>query len=97
MDKEEKNIVLRNQKQMNEFRQIIADMFVKSLEENQLNWKKGWNSGFSAPINVITGNSYNGINSFYLNLCALEESNWNPEQMDNRWVTKLLQKIYKKL
>lgn len=87
MDQEKKRLIQINEKKRKEFKQMVADMFVKSLEEKQLDWKKGWNAGFSLPVNAISGKSYHGINSFYLNLCALKESNWNPEQMDNRWAT----------
>ena len=55
-----------------DFRNNIAQLFIKSLEENQLNWKKSWSSLNSLPENAITGASYKGVNRFYLTfLCDM--------------------------
>lgn len=53
-----------------EFREKIANEFVKVLEENPLTWKKSWQANQLLPHNAVTGRKYNGINMFYLNLLA---------------------------
>jgi len=63
-----------------EFREQLADYFVKSLEEKQLGWKKNWIT--KLPENAITGKKYKGINSFYLSLKMMERENKDP-----RWAT----------
>lgn len=55
-----------------DFRKKIADIFIKSLEEEPLIWRKGWNEVLCAPINAVTGARYKGINFFYLMAIALE-------------------------
>lgn len=57
-----------------EFREQIANEFIKCLEENQLDWKKGWNSLKVEPCNAATGAKYKGVNKFkILMLCAMGE------------------------
>lgn len=66
----------------NEYRKAIADAFVKSLQENALEWKKGWNSTMAAPQNAISGKNYKGLNRFYLTLYAMSHNTADP-----RWAT----------
>lgn len=85
-----------------EFRRNIADVFIKSLTEKQLDWQKGWNaSGMGlVPINAVTKKPYKGINRLYLSICAMEKAGvessnviigntgeHDPEAIDNRWAT----------
>lgn len=59
-----------------DFRNDVAQMFIQSLEEKQLSWKKGWTSFNLRPQNAATGANYKGINRFYLTaLC--EERGWD--------------------
>ena len=67
-----------------EFRQNLADIFIKSLPEKQLEWKQGWNASgnMQVPVNAYTGKPYKGINRMYLWLCSAEKGS-----ADNRWAT----------
>lgn len=65
-----------------EFRKNIADMFVRSLEEEPLTWRKQWAGGRSAPRNAVTGTSYKGINRLVLNHLAMVRGS-----EDGRWAT----------
>lgn len=64
------------------FREEIAEDFVKSLEEDNLVWIKGWNSGTGTPINFARDKEYKGINKLYLKKIEVEKG-FN----DNRWLT----------
>lgn len=64
------------------FRELIADQFIKSLEEKQLEWKKGWKCNWIPPINAITNKKYKGINKFWLSLISIEKGYTDP-----RWAT----------
>ncbi|AOY74731.1 ArdC family protein [Clostridium formicaceticum] len=67
-----------------EFRQKIADIFIKSLNEKQLKWKKEWNGPAMSPMNAISHRRYKGINQFWLGFVALEKGYDDP-----RWCTFL--------
>lgn len=60
-----------------EFRQKIADEFVKCLSEKQYGWKKGWKA-FDMPQNAVTGGEYNGINRFRLMLYLMSHEETDP-------------------
>lgn len=64
------------------FREEIAEDFVKSLEEDNLVWIKGWNGGTGAPLNFARDEEYKGINKLYLKKVEIE-NDFN----DNRWLT----------
>ena len=64
-----------------EYRQKLADMFVKSLEENGLSWSRGWEVS-GAPRNGITNRVYHGTNEFCLSLIQMVNGYKDP-----RWVT----------
>lgn len=68
-----------------EFRQKIADDFVKALTERQLEWKAGWRSS-EMPINVSTGKPYKGINKFRLFFVEVQKQK-SGETPENRWAT----------
>lgn len=65
-----------------EFRQQIAEVFIRSLEEKQLGWKKEWNAQSMLPINAINNKTYKGINKFWLSLVAMSRRTDDP-----RWCT----------
>lgn len=72
-------------KNRTEYRAAIADMFVKSLEEKGLEWKRGWDLCMGRrPYNAATGREYHGINRFYLSQLASERGYTDP-----RWATML--------
>ena len=52
-------------KKTKEYRKMIADEFIKSLQEDSLQWKKMW-SGNMRPINGHTGRKYSGLNRLWL-------------------------------
>ena len=48
-----------------EYRKMIADAFIKSLQENPNTWKQMWKSD-SCPSNGNTNRKYNGLNRLWL-------------------------------
>lgn len=62
-------------KMTKEFRDKIAEMFIKSLEENQLQWKKNWKALNVLPQNAVTGAAYRGANRFFLSILC-EANGW---------------------
>lgn len=64
-----------------EYRDKIAEMFIKGLEEEGLEWRKNW-GGMEAPINFSSKVRYKGINRFYLGY-MMQINGWN----DNRFMT----------
>lgn len=69
----------------NEFRKKMADVFIKSLEEKQFEWKKEW-AAMETPYNVISGKKYRGTNKFFLYLQSQERLS-EGEIPDPRWAT----------
>ena len=65
-----------------EFRKSIAEAFIKSLEEKQLDWKKEWNGPSIHPVNAINNKRYKSINKFWLSMIAIERGTEDP-----RWCT----------
>ena len=57
-----------------EFRQKIADAFVKSITESPKTWKQTWRATSNAPRNAVTKRKYKGINRLwlYVNMHRLE-------------------------
>lgn len=74
-----------NSKTVENFRKRVADEFIKVLEEDGLEWKKGFSCSISAgglsPVNH-KGKRYKGINQLYLFLISKERG-----YKDNRWYT----------
>lgn len=66
----------------NEYRKAVADAFIKSLTENELQWKKGWQTTATVPQNAISGKSYKGLNRFFLTLQSMANNITDP-----RWAT----------
>lgn len=66
----------------NEYRKAVADAFIKSLTENELQWKKGWQTTTTVPQNAISGKSYKGLNRFFLTLQSMANNITDP-----RWAT----------
>lgn len=77
-------------KTKNEYREYLADTFIKSIEEEGLNWRKGW-VGLESPRNPVTGVTYRGVNRFILSLEAqiqgYEDPRWCTfkQIQDNNW------------
>lgn len=70
-----------------EYRNALAEQFIKVLSEKELDWKKNWSAGIGAsPINATTGKRYRGLNAFVLALKAMENVE-NGRTPDNRWAT----------
>lgn len=72
---------MKNNK-INEYRENLAKTFLSVLEEEQLDWKKGWTA--EKPQNAETGYKYRGINFMYLKLIARARG-----YEDNRWASFL--------
>ena len=65
----------------NEFRENLANEFLKILEESPKEWHKGWNFGL-APVNLISNKKYKGINLLSLGLKQQARDSADP-----RWAT----------
>ena len=65
-------------------RELLADIFIKSLDEEKLPWSKGWDTDH-VPFrdkNYSTGYEYNGINKVMLEVWANERG-----YASNEWMT----------
>ena len=72
-------------KNKDEFRQELANNFIKVLEEDGLTWTKEWATNSSdAPANAVTGACYRGVNAFNLRMIAYLRG-----YEDNRWATMI--------
>lgn len=70
-------------KNKNEYRKNIAEMFLKILEEDGLNWVKTWKATSpQVPFNGITKIRYKGLNNINLGIIAMMN-----EYKDPRWYT----------
>lgn len=67
--------------QTKEFRKSVADMFVKGLSEEGLNWKQGW-ATTGELRNAVSNRHYKGLNKFYLKLVSMVH-----DYKDPRWMT----------
>ena len=65
----------------NILREQIISEFIKSLQEDKIPWKQGWNS-LDQPINALTGTKYKGVNSVWLSYVSGKQG-----YKDNRWCT----------
>lgn len=66
-----------------EYRTSLANAFLNLLQEEQLEWKKGWNGwGKNTPMNGETKYKYKGINRFHLMLVSMMRGYEDP-----RWCT----------
>ena len=66
--------------QLNKMREELTNAFIKSLEEEQLPWARGWS--VVRHQNAVNGNVYRGINAFWLAYQAVERCYTDP-----RWCT----------
>lgn len=64
------------------FREEVANMFVQSLEEDPIEFVRGWNFSSVAPENGLTGKKYRGVNLVYLSLLRMKKG-----YTDCRWMT----------
>ena len=71
-------------------REQLVQMYIDSLKESQLPWRRRWNNGTN--INGITKVEYKGVNQLLLTLVAANE-----QYQDPRWLTyiQIKQKEYK--
>ena len=69
-------------KKTQEYRKQLAELFVHALEEQELNWQKGWNGKAFLPQNAVTEKTYRGLNRFYLAMIAK-----NRGYQESRWAT----------
>lgn len=70
-------------KNKQEYREQLAQMFINSLNENGLAWKKQWHgAGTESPFNGVTKGKYRGCNQLLLHLVSLKRGYRDP-----RWVT----------
>ena len=67
--------------QTKELRKSVADMFVKGLSEEGLNWKQGW-ATTGELRNAVSNRHYRGLNEFYLKLVSMVHGYKDP-----RWMT----------
>lgn len=65
-----------------EYREKIADAFIKSLEEEPKNWQKKWKGIGSKPVNAATKKPYKGINRLWLGYVQSSSGTDDP-----RWCT----------
>lgn len=66
----------------NEYRKNLAEIFIKSLEENGLDWKKEWHQTQARPFNAKSNAHYRGINLFRLMMESMDKGYDDP-----RWAT----------
>lgn len=65
------------------YREEVADMFIKALEEDPIKFIKCWDFASTGnPTNVATQKPYNGINKFYLKMQEMMNG-----YGDSRWMT----------
>lgn len=62
-------------------RNDLVEMYIASLEENQIPWRQTWN-GRSKPYNGVSNNAYHGVNLLMLTYVAHQRGYKDP-----RWVT----------
>ncbi len=55
--------------------EIVTEQVVRALEAGECPWRKPWNGGHRAPMN-ITGREYRGVNVFLLGLAGYESPYW---------------------
>ena len=68
-------------KQTSKAREYLEEEFIRSLEQGQLPWNKGWVE-MARPLNAETNRVYSGVNRFILSMVADKKG-----FKDNRWCT----------
>ena len=56
-------------KQTSKAREYLEEEFIRSLEQGQLPWNKGWVE-MARPLNAETNRVYSGVNRFILSMVA---------------------------
>lgn len=69
-------------KKVREYREKLAEAFIKSITENPVGWQQEWRSPISRPINAVSGTAYRGINRIWLSY-QQTANGWE----DPRWCT----------
>lgn len=73
----------KSTEQKEEFRRELAEKFSHVLEQNRLDWIKGWDApAIGSPENAVTGRKYSGVNRFTLALTSMANN-----YSDSRWAT----------
>ncbi len=71
----------RSGKERKDLRQELAEILISQIEAGTASWQKPWAAGeIKAPINVVTGKPYRGVNREWLLLVS-------PDPTDPRWCT----------
>lgn len=72
-------------------RAMLADMFIKCLDENTLPWTKNWNTDHKPfeDRNYTTGKKYRGVNKLLLEVMAQESGYASNDWMTNIQARKL--------
>lgn len=68
---------------MNKAREQLINMYIDSLEENKLPWKKGWDDTYSVHhFNPVSKTNYRGVNNSLLSIISAVRGYKDP-----RWLT----------
>lgn len=68
---------------MNKAREQLIKMYIDSLEENKLPWKKGWDNTYSVHhFNPVSKTNYRGVNNSLLSIISAVRGYKDP-----RWMT----------
>lgn len=70
-----------NTSKLDQFRNQLAEYFIKAVDTYQCNWIKEWRA-VDVPCNAVQGRPYKGINSFALSMISLVRG-----YKDNRFAT----------
>lgn len=71
----------KSREQIKEYREQLAEQFLKVLEERPLTWEKDWKA-VDVPRNGTSGHVYRGINRLNLTLVSMARG-----YQDSRWMT----------
>ena len=76
------NYQSKSPKSRADFKKLIADEFLKTIDDEELKWKKEWHGIGGYPYNGVTKRHYQGLNVFFLSLIAMARGYKDP-----RWMT----------
>ena len=71
-----------SKKKQNKAREQLIEMYINSLEEGEIPWRKGWNDSIDAPQNPVTKTKYHGVNLLMLAYVSRKNGYKDP-----RWCT----------
>lgn len=68
---------------LNKAREKLVEMYIQSLEEDRIPWKKGWDDAYSIKHhNPVSNSNYHGVNNALLSIVSMVEGYKDP-----RWMT----------